>query len=453
MNLSHFLVFNLSLPAFGMAKGLSIYSEYRRLERIVSGSRQSVLELQTKKLRRLVAHAAAHVPYYQNLMAECGVAPEDVQGLEDLAKLPVLRREDIQEHADAMVSDTADMSKCYKGSSSGSTGAPVMYLRDKAGSSASQAALYFGWSLAGWRFGDPFLTVWGNVTTVKNDWARPSSKVKSLLFREVKAPAFGMSDPGKLDELYEICRTGRFSFVQGYTNAIHAFAEYLIARGISLPGIRGVLTTAENLQHHQRIAITQALGPVFDFYGCGEINAIAYQCREGRYHIMDPHVVLEYGDEADDQGNCELFITDLDNCSMPLIRYANGDMGRPGTGGTCGCGLPLGILAAVSGRTADVIRTPEGGILSVPSFLGSRLLKELPDLVRYRADLTAPNALVVYLQFRGNPEESAEQRIKQALNEYIPSSMQWSIHFVDSIQPETNGKYKLMVDRTKDAYK
>ena len=188
----------------------------------------------------------------------------------------------------------------------------------------------------------------------------------------------------------------------------------------------------------------------FDFYGCGEINAVAFQCREGNYHLMDPHVVVEYGDEADDQGNRELYITDLDNFAMPLIRYANGDMGHPGTETPCPCGLPLATLGSISGRTSDIIRTSEGGILSVPSFFGSRLLKELPSLVRYRVDMVAKDDLVVNLQLRSSLTESENKLIRKSLEEYIPKSMKWSLQILDEIKPEANGKYKLIVDRTKE---
>jgi phenylacetate-CoA ligase len=450
VSLTRFMVYNLSLPAFDLAKGLSVRREYERLTRIVAGSRESVLAMQARKLRRLVAHAAKHVSYYRDLFAKHGIAPENVKSVEDLACLPVLRRDNIQEHAAEMVSETADKARFYKGSSSGSTGVPVTYLRDRAGSSASQAAMYFGWSLSGWCFGMPYLTIWGNVTTVNKDWARPSSKIKSWLFRETKIPAFSLTERKKFDELHETCRTGRFAYIQGYTNAIHAFASHLIDRDLSLPGIQGVLTTAENLQEHQRAAIQQALGPVFDFYGCGEINAVAFQCRQGNYHVMDPHVVLEYGERADDQGNHELYITDLDNYGMPLIRYANDDMGKPGPEEPCACGLPLGILGNVSGRTSDIIRTPEGGILSVPSFLGNGLLQQLTNLVRYRVDVVAQDELVVNLQARGSMDAREEELIRQSLKDYIPRSMNWSIRLVDEIKPEANGKYKLIVDKTQE---
>jgi phenylacetate-CoA ligase len=444
-----FLVFNFSLPAFDLAKGFSVRRDYLMLKQISTFSRERILDLQRQKLRSLIVHAWENVPYYRDIMAKSGLTPVDIMEVEDLTKLPVLRRTDMQKFADEMISKETDLSKCNKGSSSGSTGEPVTYLRDKAGCSASYAAQYFGWGLSGWEFGDPFLTIWGNITTVKKDWTKMSSKIKSRLFREIKVPAFRFSDPEKLFQLYEICKMKKFKYIWGYTNAIHAFAEHLIDRGLSLPRVQGVLTTAENLQHHQRKAINKAIGPVFDFYGCGEVNAIAFQCREGSYHIIDPHVIVEYGAEVDDQGNQELYITDLDNLAMPLIRYANGDMGRPINDGPCVCGLLFGKLGGISGRTSEVIRTPEGGILSVPSFFGSRLLKELSHLVRYRVDIVAKDELVINLQLRGMLTEIEDELIRNSLKEYIPKSMKWSIHLVDDIKPEINGKYKLIVDRTK----
>ena len=45
---------------------------------------------QLDALRRTLAHAAAHVPYYRRLFAEAGFDPAGVTSLSDLARLPRL---------------------------------------------------------------------------------------------------------------------------------------------------------------------------------------------------------------------------------------------------------------------------------------------------------------------------------------------------------------------------
>ena len=47
-------------------------------------------------MRAAVRYAHAHVPYYRDAMRRSGLAPEDVAGASDLARLPVIEREQLQ---------------------------------------------------------------------------------------------------------------------------------------------------------------------------------------------------------------------------------------------------------------------------------------------------------------------------------------------------------------------
>ena len=65
--------------------------------------------LQDEKLRRLIRHAYHHVGYYRERMDALGLGPEDIRTLDDLAKLPLLRKADVREnlHFD-LLSDNHD---------------------------------------------------------------------------------------------------------------------------------------------------------------------------------------------------------------------------------------------------------------------------------------------------------------------------------------------------------
>lgn len=444
MSLQGRIAWHIGLPMFDLVKGLRVKRTFLAYHRASRLSRAEILQMQRDKLARLLVHAYENVPFYRMRFQEAGLTPADVLGPEDLTKLPPLRREDLQRSWEDMVARGTDLGKCYKGCSSGSTGQPVRYCRDRSGSSHSQAAIYFSWSQAGWDFGKRMLTIWGNPTTVNRDWARLSSKLKAALFGEVKAPAYALSDEKAFHRLLETYLAGGFCYIQGYSNSIHAFAEYALRSGATLPRVDGVLTTAENLQAHQRATIEQALGKVYDFYGCGEINGVAFQCGYGQYHILEPHVVVEYGEVMDGFGGRELLLTDLDNYAMPLLRYANGDLGRPGQG-ACACDLPFATMDGISGRSADVIRTSCGGILAIPSFFGSRLLKEVRGLVRYQVEVLGPDDLLVNLEVSGDWDDPSEDLVRDALASYIPPSVSWRLQLVDRIAPDPNGKFKLVV--------
>ena len=64
---------------------------------IETASRDQLLAWQNERLVRQVQHIWDHVPYYRKKMEEKGVAPGEIQGVEDLHKLPLLTKDDLRE--------------------------------------------------------------------------------------------------------------------------------------------------------------------------------------------------------------------------------------------------------------------------------------------------------------------------------------------------------------------
>ena len=49
------------------------------------------------RIREIVAHAYAHAPAIHTLLNKAGVTPDAIQGAADLAKIPVLRKDELIE--------------------------------------------------------------------------------------------------------------------------------------------------------------------------------------------------------------------------------------------------------------------------------------------------------------------------------------------------------------------
>ena len=117
--------------------------------------------------------------------------------------------------------------KLEKGSSSGSTGYPVVYYKDSNANSAGHAAMYLGWEFSGWSFNMKGLHIWGNPSTVNKEWKRWSSKIKSQVFSLHKFPAYKLTDGGMFEKLFNQINNERYDYVEGYTNSIFLLANYL----------------------------------------------------------------------------------------------------------------------------------------------------------------------------------------------------------------------------------
>ena len=83
-------------------------------------------KLQSEKLKKQVRHVYEHNAYYRRLMDEKGVKPEDIQGVEDLCKLPFLSKQDLKDaYPTGMLS--VPMTDCVRiHSTSGTTGKRVI---------------------------------------------------------------------------------------------------------------------------------------------------------------------------------------------------------------------------------------------------------------------------------------------------------------------------------------
>lgn len=54
-------------------------------------------ELQSQRLTAMLQRQFEHVPFYQQLFTEKGIHPNDIQGIEDLSKLPFTRKTDLRD--------------------------------------------------------------------------------------------------------------------------------------------------------------------------------------------------------------------------------------------------------------------------------------------------------------------------------------------------------------------
>lgn len=433
-------------PAEGALRHIPLARCYRELSAMQWWPRDRLDAYRDDKVRRLVAHAYETVPFYRRRMDHAGIQPRHVQRARDLTRFPVLTRVEIIEHVDELTSRAYDVRSLIRGSSSGSTGRVVVSYHTADSVGAAFAAERVGWKMAGYPFLARRCVVWGNPVAVNEQWTRLGSRLKQRAYGERRIPAYGLADPARVDEALRLLGDFRPSYLWGYPNAIYYLALKAREAGCGDLSCVAVLTTAETVYDYQREVIASVFGPVFDGYGSGEVPGVAYQCRAGAYHIVEPRVVVDYGDGDRDEPR-ELFLTDLDNFGMPLIRYAVGDLGVSGTG-PCDCGRSWMTMRQISGRTADLIALPDGGALLIPSFFGSALLRRLPGVRQYQVARVAPTAIALRLVTTRPLRDDERAIIEEALKPYLAGKVSLKIEEVPAVQLARSGKFKLVVDES-----
>jgi len=343
-----------------------------RVARMPEAARE---QLSLERMRGILSHASAHVPYYRDLFAKSGIKAEGIRTWDDLARLPPLSKADIIAAGDRMLTSGLDKARLHLRRSGGSTGPAMHIYYDNAALDASSGVDQRSMELSGKPFGERVLHI------VNRDPFPPGAEGAKMEKRRLWAVNHAKvlvdrMDDACLDRLLDEIDAVRAKWMNAYPSLLFLLAQRAKARGQGLRRRWKVVTTGETLFESQRQAAREQLGvEIFDRYGSAEFGVIAQECPAHQgLHVNTDHVHVELVPFGDAPDTFEIFVTTLTNTAMPLIRYRTEDLCLGGlVRGRCACGLDFPRFKKVQGRTHDVIHTPGGGrILS--SFLQDTLL-------------------------------------------------------------------------------
>jgi phenylacetate-CoA ligase len=330
--------------------------------------------LQAGALRRLLVHAYANVPHYRRQFEERGLTPNDIAGAADLAKLPILGREQARDSVEARTATAGAVVEIRK-STSGTMGRPLVFGYERSSEHWRRAMKMRGYGWAGYHLGHRSLHYWGAGSPAGNAAPTLASRLGELKIKGDRALRrehyvdCGRRSERDLDDVVSAIRSQRPEVLVCYSQAVADLARHVVARNLrdwdSIPVICG----AERLYPADRVVVEQAFGPaVFETYGSREVMLMATECdaHTGLHTSMETIVVEVVVREAGVDGDGtsrpakpgelgEVVITDLTNHAMPFIRYANGDLAVAGEPGTCPCGRAHPRLASIEGRVTETL--------------------------------------------------------------------------------------------------
>jgi len=412
----------------------------KRLTRNQWRSREELERRQLAKLRRLLRHAYANVPFYRRLFNETGVDVDEVATLEDLQLLPVVRREDIQPLPESdLVAKGTDLTTCIRTHTSGSTGVPLNIISrrsDRSVFNPSFFRVYMGWGLKPWH----------RMTYFQ---ARPESLSQRSWFERLgifrRQMLFSRDEPAVWIE--EI-RRWRPHVIHGYSLTLKLFAEALRDSGTTDIHVPLVMSTSGVLDDVARELLTSTLGcRLVDIYASEEAGGvIAWECPQcSGYHIGLDTVIAEFvkdGRPAAPGEDATVLVTNLSNFTMPFIRYDQGDVARiSNRQPVCGRGLPL--MDSIQGRAGDyvVLRsgrklTPHPFFLVLDHALGIgrwQIVQESLDLITVR--MTMPDGRA--------PAEC--EAVRSKLRGLVGHDMRVEVEVVDRLRRDASQKLRSVI--------
>jgi len=396
--------------------------------------------LQLARLRDIVAAAAGH-PFYRRRFRACGFEPGDLRDFADLARLPLLTKDDIRDGLGATLADGYSRGEVVHKRTGGSTGVPVHVDIDRAAMSLKKAATerHNGW--AGLFPGDRLAAVWGDTSA-----AQP---LRARLRNAMTARAFYLDtlrfDPPHIEAFLAQVRAKRPRVLMGHAHSIFRLAEHVRDRGGKI-SFGGVITTAMVLSPTERRVIEEVFrAPVFDRYGCEELSIIASECEAHQgLHEFAEGVFVELAGERADLPR-PLILTDLSNRAMPLIRYEIGDYGVA-EAGACPCGRGLPRLREVSGREADFLFTPDRVPVFGISILDTFII-HIPGIKQAQIVQDRYDHLLLRVVREARFTDESLALLGRRVREVFGERMRHEVAFVERIEPTASGKYRFSVCR------
>jgi phenylacetate-CoA ligase len=388
------------------------------------GERQ-LRRLQEAKLRRIVAHASATVPFYQSFWKSHGVDPAGVRRLEDLRHLPVVTKAQLQ-----AADEEARLSRAYERQAlivkrtSGSTGRPMTLFRD-ARFEERQKLRFLHTLLAGG------LRPWHRLLLVAGGLDESRSGLPGWRYISSEAPP---------ELVLATLEAHRPHLLYGFLTPIRQMAELAREHGRPRP-LKALFTTAETLDPATRVLLEDTFQTeIFDIYGCTETGPLAWECRAHQgYHVAADGAVVEcLANDRDEAGR--LVVTSLDLRAMPLIRYEIGDLAVEAPAGPCPCGSRLPRLARIEGRMVDCVRLADGRLLS-PYHL-TLALEEVAGIARYQIVQQGIGVFLVRAQGPGQGEAGVAAAAISALQRHLGAEARIQLRWEDDLEPPPGGKFR-----------
>ncbi|MCR5421176.1 MAG: phenylacetate--CoA ligase [Lachnospiraceae bacterium] len=343
---------------------------------IETASREELLKIQNEKIVKQVKHVYDNVEYYRKKMDEKGVKPEDIKGVDDICKLPFLKKDDLRECYPYGLLAT-DLKDCVRiQSTSGTTGKRVVAFYTQHDIDLWEECCARAIVAAGGSEEDVVQVCYGyGLFTGGAGLHGGAHKIGAL--------TLPMSSGNTERQIQFMMDLG--STILACTPSYAAFiAESLRDRGYKpednklKAGIFGAEPWTEEMRH----SIEEGLGiKAYDIYGLTETSGpgVAFECSEQTgMHINEDHFYAEIidpetGEVLPEGSKGELVFTALDKEAFPLLRYRTRDICVL-TREKCSCGRTHVKMSKPMGRSDDmmIIR----GVNVFPSQIETVLLNE-----------------------------------------------------------------------------
>jgi len=442
------LIKNLLRPLYyrlppSICYGPRFSSTMKLLEESQHWDEGRLIEFQLSKLRRMLKHCAANVPYYRRVFRRVGFDPESLRDISDLRALPLLDKETVRANIKELLAENISERDRLYHTTGGTSGTPLGIYNLRHSGGRELAFILTQWARVGFRYEHRRAILRGSPVKNRRHWRYEVSE-RAFVFSN-----FHMT-PDNVAEYARVMKENRLAALHSYPSAVVDFARHLKGLRLEPPQFASVLASSENLYPGQREFIESFFGArLFSWYGHTENLILAAECEVSNYYHIFPEygvaeIVRDDGSAAESEDELgELVGTTLDNFAMPLIRYRTGDYAKIGPA-QCSCGRNYRLIKETRGRWhQEMLVGKLNNLISVTALnIHTDVFERAQQIQFYQRER---GKLELRIKRKSDYTDRDSRRILDALEEKIGDTMEIALSFPEEIPLSPRGKFRLVI--------
>jgi phenylacetate-CoA ligase len=397
----------------------------------------------------MISFAYNCIPYYHKRFNAANFKPRDLTSHDDMQKIPITTKQDIQNHYQDILFTTADPKGGKVSRTSGSTGMPLNVVLDRRTRIYFEALKQYAYMECGVQLRDKLVSIGGRKTFQRSRLGpfnllllrhnivcipQNHSRRASIEYSQALAEVLRIFSPDVLSsiphELHELCKIDAADISPRLTFSHSAILTEDVRRVIEV-----VLDTE-----------------VFNLYGSTEFERLGFECPEhvGMHILTDAVYVecLKNGEPVAPEEAGEVVVTGLSNQAMPLIRYNLGDIAVV-SDERCPCGRGWPLIKSIQGRSDEQLILPTGTVLDphrINHWFNETLKKNIWCFSQYQIVQEKPDRIVIrFVKGRAFDPKAVEEIRQRAQQNCESEDISITTEIVDDILKDISGKRRKII--------
>ena len=401
--------------------------------------------IQLERLNHLLNHALKFVPFYKKHWKDLKYIENNsikLNSVNQLCDFPILTKELIRKNSSDLLATNINPKKIFNETSGGSTGVPVNFVQDEEYQINNLANFYLSCSWKGIDFYDKTIYLWGAERDIFKGEKPYIEYLKDYILNTNRLNTFVLN-PKTIRKYIDIINKSNAKLIIAYVQSIHEIARYAKKNNIYVKKQNAIHCAAGTLYDFMKKEIEEVFQcKAYNHYGSREVGPIASECSASDgLHIQMHHNIVQPIELNHNEKESNIIVTNLNNYSMPLIRFDIEDLGVFfKEQNICKCGVTYPKIKKVVGRTVDFFQNEKGDKIDGEYF--THLLYFIPGIDRFQFIQEDLMNIVIKIQgVAGSIPHEDTVDIIQKVKLVMGDKCIVSFSYVDEIEKTKTGKF------------